>query len=56
LGALLLLGTGVIGFISMLLHLASGNRVAFKSRKILFFAAILLFFIVAGLIELTHLK
>jgi len=55
-GGLVLVGVGIVGFLSILLQLLSRKRRAVNARKMMFFTAILLFFIVIGLVELFHVK
>lgn len=55
-GALVLVCVGIVGFLSILLQLTGRNRRTFNKRKMIFFAAILLFFIVIGLVELSHVR
>jgi hypothetical protein len=55
-GALVLIGTGVVGFIHILLHIARGGLNYVSGKKLLFFSVILLGFILGGLVELSHVK
>jgi|HubBroStandDraft_5_1064220.scaffolds.fasta_scaffold314217_2 hypothetical protein len=53
-GAVLLIGFGVVGFISLLLRAAKGKGVHWS--KVAFLSAVLLFFIVCGLVELSRVR
>jgi len=55
-GALLLIGFGVVGFISLLLSIARGKGQDTKWPKIAFLSVVLLFFIIGGLIELSRIR
>lgn len=55
-GAMVLVGVGLVGFLSIIFSLLSRKGRAFNTRKMVFFAVILVFFIVIGLVELLHLK
>jgi hypothetical protein len=55
-GAVLLIGFGVVGFISLLLNVARGKGQGIKWPKIAFLSIVLLFFIVGGLIELSRIR
>jgi hypothetical protein len=55
-GAVLLIGFGVVGFISLLLNVARAKRQGTKWPKIALLSIVLLFFIVGGLIELSRIR
>jgi hypothetical protein len=55
-GALFLIGVGLLGFLSLLQTLQKGRGRQPGWPKIVFFCVVLLFFIVAGLIELAKVK
>jgi len=56
LGAMGLIGFGVVGFFSILLQIGVSKKLPVPWRKAVFFSVVFLFFIVAGLIELAHVK
>jgi hypothetical protein len=55
-GALVLLGMGVVGSISTLLHVVGSGLREVKWQKLLLFCLVDLFFILGGLIELSKIK
>jgi len=56
-GAVLLIGFGVVGFISLLLNVVAKSKGReTKWPVILFLVIVLLFFIVGGLVELSRIR
>jgi len=56
LGALLLIGVGLLGFLSLLQTLQQSKGEPSKLSKVIFFSVVLLFLIVVGLVELANVK